>query len=103
MSGDIRGGSGTGQDAAGAGGCSCDEAVEHLWEYLDDELGTEEATRIRVHLEGGCTPCVGERDLDVAIKVVVRRGCREQAPEELRLRVLEQITALRVAAGSPTA
>ncbi|GIG28251.1 mycothiol system anti-sigma-R factor [Cellulomonas marina] len=87
---------------AAAAGCDCQEAVDRLWEYLDDELGTEETARIRAHLDG-CTPCISERDLDLTIKVVVRRGCREQAPAELRLRVIEQITALRVAAGTTTA
>ena len=41
-------------------GHDCDEALAHLWEYLDAELGQEEAARIRAHL-ATCSGCHSDR------------------------------------------
>ncbi|WP_129337516.1 mycothiol system anti-sigma-R factor [Cellulomonas endophytica] len=85
--------------------CDCDEAMLRLWEYLDDELGADQAARIRAHLDGGCVGCVKEHDVDMAMKVLVRRGCQEQAPAALRVRIHSTIAALRITtvAGPTTA
>lgn len=36
----------------------CEEVLNRLWEYLDQELGLEETQRVRVHLSicAGCYP-----------------------------------------------
>jgi anti-sigma factor (TIGR02949 family) len=75
-------------------GHDCDEALAHLWEFLDAELGAAEAERIRAHLQT-CTGCHTEHDVELVLKQVVRRGCAERAPAALRLRIHEQITVLR--------
>ena len=80
-------------------GHDCDEALAHLWEYLDAELGQVEAARIRAHLIT-CRGCHAEHDVELVIKQLVRRGCTEQAPSALRVRIREQIMLLRTMSDS---
>ncbi len=75
--------------------CGCDEAVQRLWEYVDSELGELDHDRVEAHLHE-CASCLEEEQLELVIKQVVRRGCREQAPEALRVRIHEQLTVLRL-------
>jgi len=71
------------------GGCA--EALAQLWAYLDSELGDLDATRVRQHLDA-CAGCLSEYQVEVVLKKVLRRGCAEQAPQELRLRIHERLT-----------
>ena len=80
-------------------GHDCDEALAHLWEYMDAELGQEETARILAHLQS-CSGCHAEHDVELVLKQVVRRGCTEQAPSALRVRIHEQITLLRTTSDS---
>ena len=51
---------------------------------------------IREHLDD-CGPCLRQYDLDVVLKALVRRSCGcEQAPADLRERILVQISQVRV-------
>lgn len=75
--------------------CGCDEAVERLWEYVDSELGDLDHDRVEAHLHE-CASCLEEEQLELVLKQVVRRVCREQAPETLRVRIQEQLTVLRM-------
>ena len=75
--------------------CGCDEAVERLWEYVDSELGGLDRDRVEAHLHE-CVSCLEEEQVELVIKQIVRRGCQEQAPEALRLRIHEQLTVLRL-------
>ena len=81
--------------ASGSCGNNCADALDRLWEYLDAELGALDAETVRAHLSE-CEGCLEEYDVDVVVKTIVRRGCQEAAPESLRLRIHEQLTALRV-------
>ncbi len=72
----------------------CAETLDRLYEYLDSELDAPDADRVRDHL-AGCASCWDEFDLDSVLKSVVRRGCREEAPGELRARVEAQFMMLR--------
>lgn len=78
-------------------GCDCDEAVAELWSYLDSELGSDAAERIRVHLES-CRGCLAEHDVELVVKKLVRRCYAEVevAPDELRTKVRTTISTLRV-------
>ncbi|MCC2315156.1 mycothiol system anti-sigma-R factor [Cellulomonas xiejunii] len=80
--------------------CGCDEAVERLWEYVDSELGELDQQRVEAHLEA-CAPCLEEEHIEVVLKQLVRRCCKEEAPAALRLRIHEQLTVLRLRAGTP--
>ncbi len=74
----------------------CSEVLDRVYEYLDGELDTLDCTKIKQHLDE-CGPCLREYHLDEALKALVRRSCScEQAPEELRVRILTRITQVRV-------
>lgn len=83
-------GSMTRQDAE----CECEEALEHMCEYLDSEMNEGELVRLRTHIEN-CSACQGAILAERSIRVVLRRSCAEVAPTALRLRVLSQITVMR--------
>ncbi|MDO5052300.1 MAG: mycothiol system anti-sigma-R factor [Pseudoclavibacter sp.] len=71
-------------------GRECELALLALEEYLHDELGAEQAARIRAHLEE-CPPCMQELLVNEKLMELVRRSCRERAPEHLRMRIIEAI------------
>jgi mycothiol system anti-sigma-R factor len=71
----------------------CDEVLNQVFEYLDGELTARDVEKIQQHLDE-CSPCLREHDLDVALKALVRRSCTERAPEDLRARILTQITEI---------
>ena len=74
----------------------CREVLRRVFEFLDGEMTEQDVERIRQHLDE-CSPCLTEYGLDVALKALVRRSCAcEQAPEELRERILIKITQVRV-------
>jgi mycothiol system anti-sigma-R factor len=77
----------------------CREVLGRVFEYLDGELGPSELDKIRQHLDE-CGPCLREYDLDDALKALVRRSCGcEQAPADLRDRILVRITEVRFQLG----
>lgn len=75
--------------------CSCDELLEHLFEFLDAELDEDQQARFRRHAEE-CPTCTEATDAEQHIRALVRRSCAEVAPSSLRLRVQSQLTVLRV-------
>ena len=78
-------------------GSQCADALDRLFEYLDAELVAPDAEQVRAHL-AECQPCLEEFDVEAVVKKLVRRSCQEAAPAELRLRIHEQLTVLRVRA-----
>jgi mycothiol system anti-sigma-R factor len=74
-------------------GVDCGQALGRLFEYLDSELATLDSERVRHHLEE-CAPCLGEYDVEVVVKNLVRRSCKESAPEDLRTRIHQRLTVL---------
>jgi mycothiol system anti-sigma-R factor len=77
----------------------CAQVLGRVYEYLDGELGAIDLDRIREHLDE-CGPCLRQYDLDVALKALVRRSCRESAPADLRERIMVKITEVRIELGS---
>jgi mycothiol system anti-sigma-R factor len=75
--------------------CSCDELLEHLFEFLDSELDDDQQARFRRHAEE-CRTCTEATDAEQHIRALVRRSCSEVAPSSLRMRVQSQLTVLRV-------
>jgi mycothiol system anti-sigma-R factor len=71
----------------------CDDVLNQVFEYLDGELTENDVAKIQQHLDE-CSPCLREHDLDQALKALVRRSCTERAPDELRARILTQITEI---------
>ncbi len=74
----------------------CQEVLARVYEYLDGELTLHDVARIRQHLDE-CAPCLTEVDLDLVLKALVRRSCGcEQAPEDLRAKIMVRITEIRL-------
>ena len=67
--------------------CGCDKAKAELEEFLHNELTDQEAADVADHLEN-CTDCTGEHLVGVTLIAKVRTACQEQAPSDLRSRVL---------------
>lgn len=79
-----------------AGHTDCSEVLHHIYEYLDGEMSPDEVKRVATHL-AECRPCLAEHDLDAAVKAVVKRSCTEaQAPEAIRMQVVQRITMVRL-------
>jgi len=65
-----------------------------MFSYLDGELGEPDLHLVREHL-AECAPCMSEHDVDLVVKKLIRRSCGgELAPEQLRERIVLQITEL---------
>src|SRR5699024_5983827 len=75
-------------------GCQCEEALEHLQEYIDCEMSEVDTVRLRQHISG-CATCQSEVGVEQRLRTLLRRSCVEQAPVHLRERVLTQITVIR--------
>lgn len=81
--------------AEGEGGASCgeecSEALERLEAYLDGELPHEDIGDIREHLTA-CYPCTDRVSFEEQLRALVRRGCTDQAPPQLLLRIEEALS-----------
>lgn len=80
-------------------GRECEEALDRLFEYIDEELPDDELARIGQHLRT-CPPCEAEHQINERIKNLTSRGGGEYAPQSLRMKVLEGIRSTRPDAGS---
>jgi anti-sigma factor (TIGR02949 family) len=69
----------------------CQEVVRKVQEYLHHELDAVELAVIHQHLVQ-CGPCLGEYDLEEAVRGLLARSCPCQAPPQLRDAVLARIT-----------
>jgi mycothiol system anti-sigma-R factor len=77
----------------------CREVLDRVFEFLDGEMGQLDVARIKEHLDE-CGPCLRQYDLDVVLKSLLRRSCVcEQAPQELRQKILVRITQVRLDLG----
>ena len=73
----------------------CREVLDRVYEYLDSEVTADDIAKIRHHLEE-CSPCLKEYDIEDHLKALVRRCCQEAAPADLRVRIMSQITHIRL-------
>ena len=78
----------------------CGDALNHLYEFIDGEVGPVDHDKIAQHLQE-CGPCLQEFDVERIVKAVVARSCFQAAPAELKIRVLAQIESVRRGAGLP--
>ncbi len=70
---------------------NCREAVEHLYEYLDQELTPENERKVREHLQA-CPPCGQHFNFEQAFLRFVEARCRARgAPPELKRRILHEL------------
>lgn len=71
-------------------GRECEEALDRLFEYIDEELSADELRTIGAHLKT-CPPCEAEHKINQKIKNLTSRTGRDTAPTELRERILASI------------
>ena len=64
----------------------CDDAVNLLYFYLDGELTDDRRTAITHHLDD-CPHCFEAFDFEAELRIVIAQKCRDQVPEQLRIRV----------------
>lgn len=70
----------------------CEDARRDLHVYLDGELTVEARAVVAVHLDG-CSWCCEAFDFEIRLRRAVARCCSEEAPDTLRIRVVEAISA----------
>lgn len=82
-------------------GSECDQVLADVWLFLDNELDLNARAAVRQHLDD-CSPCLQQAGLEEKLKRLVYRGCQgEQAPPELRERLLTALSARRVTGVDP--
>jgi mycothiol system anti-sigma-R factor len=64
----------------------CDDALHDVYSYLDRELSSYAAWKVRRHLKacGGCEAAYG---FEERLRIVIRRRLQEEAPPEFLARL----------------
>ena len=88
-------------------GMDCNQILDDVYEYLHNELDEQRRSLVRGHLDS-CGHCLQQYGIEEEVQHLLERSCGcSQAPQELRDRIVERITTIRVsgqsAAGSFTA
>ena len=74
----------------------CADYLERIVYFLDNELDEADCSAVQLHLDE-CGPCLEKYDLQRTVKAVVHRSCSsDQAPHELRQRVMVRIREVQV-------
>ncbi|NLS10289.1 mycothiol system anti-sigma-R factor [Nesterenkonia sp. MY13] len=71
--------------------------LERIYEYLDGALSRSDINEVQEHLND-CPECASDYDLECLIRTAVKRSCTEQAPETLKLTIIERISEIKVEA-----
>ena len=74
--------------------CSCSEARAHLEAFLDHECDGDLSSRLARHV-ATCEHCSRLADAENHLREILRSRCVEQAPPELRERVIGRLSVLR--------
>ncbi|MFL6059882.1 MAG: mycothiol system anti-sigma-R factor [Marmoricola sp.] len=73
----------------------CSEVIHQIFMFIDNEMDQADCAVIQKHLDE-CGPCLAKYDLERTVKSLVQRSCSEQAPNELRDKVLLRIREVQV-------
>jgi len=76
----------------------CSEVLSRMYFFIDHELADADSTQIQQHLDE-CGPCLREVGLERIVKALIARSCVEQAPVELRQRVMFSIRQVQLEIG----
>ena len=82
--------------------CSCSEARAHLERFLDHECDGDLTARLAERV-ATCEHCSRIADAETHLREILRSRCAEQAPPELRARVLGRLSVMRAATSVTTA
>ena len=74
---------------------NCEEALDNLYLFLDEEIDTASLEEIQAHIDT-CSSCLNVYDLERVVKALVSRSCAEKAPEPLRAKVLLSIRSVHI-------
>ena len=72
------------------GGQPCSSTLKHLYEFLDRELSPEQPRTIQAHLNA-CPECADVNDFELMVREKMRSSCAQQAPEQLKARLLQDV------------
>ena len=73
----------------------CEQVLERVYEFLDNEVDEATGDAIRHHL-AMCEPCLEKFDVEEAIKSLVQRRCGgDVAPTHLRAKIVSQLIVIR--------
>ena len=72
------------------GGQPCSATLKHLYEFLDRELSPEQLRTVQTHLDA-CPDCADVKDFELMIREKMRSSCAQQAPEQLKARLLQDV------------
>jgi mycothiol system anti-sigma-R factor len=73
----------------------CSEVLSRMYFFIDRELADADSAQIQQHLDD-CGPCLREVGLERIVKALIARSCVEQAPMELRQRVMFSIRQVQL-------
>lgn len=74
---------------------NCSDALDHLYEYLDQEMPDGDRDKLAEHLDE-CSPCLEKYGLEQAVKKLVKRCCgHDDVPSDLRSKVMDRIDLIR--------
>ena len=65
---------------------SCDEAIRHLWEYLDGAVDGADRDRLEHHLER-CRRCCAELEFTEELRRFMRDSADDEVPPEVMTRL----------------
>jgi anti-sigma factor (TIGR02949 family) len=71
----------------------CDEAMGHLWEYLDGTVEVNELSQIEEHL-ARCLRCCGERDFAIELRRFLSSQAADDLPDDVAQRLNRAIDEL---------
>ncbi len=73
---------------------TCKEATRQLYEYLDNELGENDYSKIKKHLEV-CRKCCEKFEFEQVLKKVVRDRARiHRVPQNVRENIVKQLSGM---------
>lgn len=73
---------------------NCEEVTRYLLETPADELWSMACLWLETHVDE-CAQCQTQDEQWQQVRLLVQRSCAEQAPTQLRMRIIEQITVWR--------
>jgi mycothiol system anti-sigma-R factor len=73
----------------------CEAMLDQVFFFIDNELDEAASEQIRRHIDR-CAPCLDEVTVERLVKKLIARSCREQAPVELRQRVVFSIRQVQL-------
>src|SRR5688572_1305676 len=73
-------------------GHNCDDIVQSMYLYLDEEqLTPEERVEVRNHLDD-CIPCLESFEFEAEFKQIIKTKCRDDVPAHVYEKVRAKLT-----------